>query len=728
MLLDARDIPEPGLLGRPGCRLDHRPPMKRRSTTSALARPPPGTQTAQAMCVFSHTLARGTRVSFLDPKTNAPWPPARTWHALCITAPTPCPAELCPMLSWLFASRAPAPPEITVQRTTPSIGDVLGDRYRLDQLVGRGGGGLVFQGRDLELETVVAIKILSGRPQPLTDVTTPPGPADLRREAVAAMRLSHPHITRVFAWESFHGVETLIMEFVDGPTPQGLAATLPSRRLPTELAAGFAIDALEALAYAHGEGLLHNDVKPRNLLVAPGDQLKLCDFGIASSLRGDATLTSDSVAGTLAFISPERLQRREPDGRSDLYSLAASVYHLCHGAPPFGSGGATAIHGHLHQPPPPSPHLPELLQDILFHAMEKDPDRRFSSAMVMREALLRAGYASRRQAALAGAAPRPMSTAPSVGADALPSLQVLTLTTAFEVAPPRRPPPADMVEITARSTLWRDRPLHTEGFLLDRTPVTNAAWATFVQATGEFAPAWWFGNQPPPEKQDHPVVCVRLEAARRFAAWSGKRLPTASEWVLAATTADGRPYAADGPCEPTRCQCPLAGDPATASVDAHPGSASPDGALDMLGNVWEWTEDADDLAASTSDRALVFGASFRHPCRAAMGELPHSEVGVHAEYAYLGFRCARDILPCPTPLEEPGSRPCRAAPTVTTPSTASWPAWRTCAASSPTETASSPTSAATSSWTPTRSAPPPRSCSLPHVGPASRPSRRWSSW
>ena len=631
------------------------------------------------------------------------------------------------MLAWLFGTRpSPSPPVApAAPRPTagPSLGlrdgDVLGDRYRLDREIGIGGVGRVYQATDLHLEMVVAVKAMRRRIVRDEDTPSLESVVDLRREAAAAMRLSHPFITRVFTWERYRGWDVIIMEYIEGTTLQGRMGAEPDRRLAAEVGAGFALDALSALAYAHARGVCHNDVKPRNFLVTEGDQLKLCDFGIASPVGAESSTSGSGLIGTLAFISPERLRNRPQDHRSDLYSLAATVYHLIHGAPPFGMHGTPAIEGHLEQPPPPSPRIPEGLQRVLFRALEKDPDARFESASQMRQALLELGYRSRWEQALeaqggpgvdpwtsgadperpvtreldvraltwlgaeaeettelpiraasgrlsgetaagaagsggaAGSAGAPGSGgvptavgAPGSAVDAAhlaggsattPERRVAkTAGVARPMAP--RPVPDGMVRVGPRVLTWDGHRLSTAGFLIDAAPVTHAAFGRFVAATGETPPAWWSRSTPPPERLDHPVVGVTLASARRYAAWRGARLPTATEWVLAL----GDPATWAVPCDPSRCHCPLAGARDTAPVRAHPGSVTADGLHDMLGNVWEWTESADGLGAIAADRAKVFGASFRHACRASRGEVPQSEVSAQSAYPYLGFRCARD--------------------------------------------------------------------------------------
>lgn len=176
---------------------------------------------------------------------------------------------------------------------------------------------------------------------------------------------------------------------------------------------------------------------------------------------------------------------------------------------------------------------------------------------------------------------------------------------------------------------------------MDLTPVTNQAYQAFLQATGEFPPAHWFGNQPPSKQEQHPVVGITLLQARRYAAWKGQRLPTHAEWLSVVHGDEGRRFPWGNDCHKQNCQCSLSGATETAPVQAHPEGASPEGCMDMLGNVWEWVESDTRLPMPEKGSAWSLGGSFRHPCR--NNTVPCTAIPQDNSYLYLGFRCAADV-------------------------------------------------------------------------------------
>lgn len=178
------------------------------------------------------------------------------------------------------------------------------------------------------------------------------------------------------------------------------------------------------------------------------------------------------------------------------------------------------------------------------------------------------------------------------------------------------------VEISPGLALW-----------VERTPVTNAAFELYLDANPDAVPPpHWSARSAPHQLAAHPVTGVTLRQARAYAAWRGRRLPTSSEWIAVACGGGRRFPWGDEPPQ-GRCHHPVAGLRSTAPVDAHPTGASPDGVLDLVGNVWEWTE-----PPGGETEAQVFGGSFRHPVQ-QKGRVARSLVSVVSAYDYLGFRC-----------------------------------------------------------------------------------------
>ena len=191
-------------------------------------------------------------------------------------------------------------------------------------------------------------------------------------------------------------------------------------------------------------------------------------------------------------------------------------------------------------------------------------------------------------------------------------------------------------------------------FFMDRTPVTNAAFAEFLKASG-YAPAdrsnfllHWIDGRPPAGQGDHPVVWVSLEDARAYAKWAGKRLPIEAEWQYAAQGTDGRPFPWGKKMEPGRCNNKLN---RTTPVAAFPKGASPFGVLDMVGNVWQFMDDVYDNGVYRY--GIIRGGSFYAPEKSEWyvksGPLAVDRVQIHLlvapgldRAATVGFRCVRD--------------------------------------------------------------------------------------
>ena len=517
------------------------------------------------------------------------------------------------MFSWFFRKREVAPPPMPPpepSRALPGPGEILGDRYRLDSLIGRGGSGLVFRGCDLRLDMPVAIKVVPHDPEEGVH-------GDLRDEARAAMRLSHPSIVRIWHWDVYGPCEALVMELVDGADLQSVARQRPERCLPEAEAVAAVLDVLSALEYAHGMGVVHNDIKPRNMLLASDGRVRLCDFGIAGR-HGMGDARPGMVTGTLAFMAPERLRRERGGPLSDLYAVGVSLYVLLDGRPPFDLKPGARDRG----PMASSTRIRPALHNVLARAIAMSPADRYTSA-ADRAAALRSATAT----------DGPKFSAP--GAQAW----LEASTPAVEAAPA---PLDDLVPIPRRKVRDGQRLFDVPPFLIEREPVTHGRYGEFVTATGAPPPEGWHGSSPPFDLLDHPVVGISLEQARAYADWRGRRLPTSVEWLSAAAGASGTVFPWGAPCGHTRCHCPVHKHTGTAAVGTHPRGRSLDGVDDLYGNVWEWTENEPPLAPDDPSLCFAFGASYRHSCSAPLGTVPRTVVSMDRSYAYVGFRCVAD--------------------------------------------------------------------------------------
>ncbi len=271
---------------------------------------------------------------------------------------------------------------------------LLGGRYELDGVVGRGGMAEVYRARDIRLDRIVAVKTL--REDLARDQTFQ---ARFRREAQSAASLNHPSIVAVYdTGEDNTGgthVPYIVMEYVDGRTLRELLRE--DRRLLPERALEITDGVLRALDYSHRNGIVHRDIKPGNVMLTRDGKVKVMDFGIARAVSdAQATMTQTAqVIGTAQYLSPEQARGERVDARSDLYSTGCLLYELLTGRPPFLGDSPVAIaYQHVRENPvPPSrvdPEVPQWADAIVLRAMAKDPRDRYQSAAEMRQDIQRA--------------------------------------------------------------------------------------------------------------------------------------------------------------------------------------------------------------------------------------------------------------------------------------------------------------------------------------------------
>ena len=256
-------------------------------------------------------------------------------------------------------------------------------RYRLIELLGRGGMGEVWRAYDTTMDRVVALKLL------LPNVADDPVYEErFRREAHAAAGLDEPHVVPIHDFGEIDGRLYVTMRLLKG---RDLATMLADGPLAPARAIWIIEQIASALHAAHEIGLVHRDVKPSNILVAKDDFAYLIDFGIARAAGETGLTTAGAAIGTWAYMSPERLNTGYADARADIYALACVLYEALTGQRPFpGDTLEQQIVGHLTTPPPrPSalqPGVPEGLDAVIARGMAKDPDRRYATTVELARA------------------------------------------------------------------------------------------------------------------------------------------------------------------------------------------------------------------------------------------------------------------------------------------------------------------------------------------------------
>jgi len=247
---------------------------------------------------------------------------------------------------------------------------VIAGRYRLEDVLGRGGMSEVWRAKDLELGRDVAIKLLA------PDADT----ARFEREARAVASLAHPNITQLYDYGESEGRPYIVLEYVPGGT---LEERLRDKKpLPDEEALAIAAGIAAGLAHAHARGIVHRDLKPANVLFDEEGRPKLADFGIARMAAGEGTLTeAGTVLGTAAYISPEQAIGEPATAASDVYSFGVILYRMLTGRLPFESSNPMELVTlHRDAPPPPISQFrddaPATLESTAMAALAKDPAAR----------------------------------------------------------------------------------------------------------------------------------------------------------------------------------------------------------------------------------------------------------------------------------------------------------------------------------------------------------------
>ena len=266
--------------------------------------------------------------------------------------------------------------------TELASGALFANRYRIEQILGRGGMGIVYKATDTQLDEQVAIKTLPG------DVMTR-SPEELerfKREIRLARKITHRNVLRTYDYGEAEGVYFISMECVRGYTLAELLSEAPDHRLAPRVALGIARQICRGLQAAHEQGIIHRDIKPQNVLIDHKGEVKLMDFGIARMAEAKEGMTQAGlIVGTPHYMSPEQVQGKQLDTRSDVYSMGVLIYEMLVGAKPFSAPSLTAVlAAHLTETPKPAieqrPEIGREVNNIVVRCLAKNPKDRYQDA------------------------------------------------------------------------------------------------------------------------------------------------------------------------------------------------------------------------------------------------------------------------------------------------------------------------------------------------------------
>ena len=360
------------------------------------------------------------------------------------------------------------------------LGRVIDSRYRVDARLARGGMATVYEALDLRLDRVVALKVMH------PNLAEDPGfVSRFEREAKSAARLSHPNVVSVFDQGVDGDIVFLAMEFVPGRTVRDVLRE--NRTLSPAQSLVILEPVLEALEAAHRAGFVHRDIKPENVLISDDGRVKVADFGLARTISvGPATVaaaTQGILIGTVAYLSPEQVQRGVADARSDVYGAGILLYEMLTGSVPHAGETPLAVaYQHVNADvPAPSlarPDLPAEVDSLVGEATRRDPDERFASAADFLVAVRAARATLPRPTPLRGhdTAVLPVEAVPAPLAPPTPAAAPVA-PAAAGTTPPQ--PPASPARPERQPRRWKG-------------PV--AALLVLVLALGGGWAAWWFGS------------------------------------------------------------------------------------------------------------------------------------------------------------------------------------------------------------------------------------------
>lgn len=257
------------------------------------------------------------------------------------------------------------------------IGDVLGNRYEIEEIIGSGGMAIVYKATDRLLNRYVAIKMLREELKDDKEFVE-----RFRIEAQSAASLNHSNIVSVYDVGRENGLDYFVMEYIDGAT---LKERIQAGPIGWKTACKYATQICEAIEHAHRKNIVHRDIKPHNIMLTKDDIIKVTDFGIARAVTSSTIVRQGNVIGSVHYFSPEQACGGAVDFKSDIYSIGVVLYEMLTGKVPFEAENSVAV-AKMHvdmQPEPPeyiNPTVPKQLGEIVLKAMLKQPAKRYASA------------------------------------------------------------------------------------------------------------------------------------------------------------------------------------------------------------------------------------------------------------------------------------------------------------------------------------------------------------
>ena len=395
------------------------------------------------------------------------------------------------------------------------VGQNLGGRYRIDELIGQGGMAAVYKAYDPNLQRVVAVKTIKDDKS-----ADPKFVSRFESEATAVAQLRHENIVQVYDFSHEDGFYYMVQEFVPGETLRDHLRRLSrsDRKMPVEEAIRYTVDILKAVGYAHRRGMIHRDIKPANIMLDVHGRAVLMDFGIVKITGSTEHTVAGAVMGTAIYMPPELIRGEVPDARADIYSLGVTLYEMLSGQPPFEADSAMSLlMMHLQEPVPDlqkmRPDLPQPLVDVVRRALAKDRQDRYASAADMAAAL--------------------EQVPPQIDPDLAIHMQATELNAPLTPGPTQEEPlPQDLARDSARAAGRDSAP--DSGWVsgtLAETPATDRQPAPRQAAPAPQAAAGW---QSAPLRTTAPPATPPLPDAAPAARPAGSRFGPRRLWLGAA--------------------------------------------------------------------------------------------------------------------------------------------------------------------------------------------------